>query len=188
MLIGVVIVVASLFMDAMQSSSQDYLLNDLKVSDPEMMTWTNLLSSAGMFIVSLFAGEMGGTFEYLELYPHAILIWIGRTIVMFFGIKYLVRLMFVAGNVTSTVVGTVRKVMTIVLSFIIFNKPFLPKYVLGLLFFLLSFVVDLVHRRQKAAAAAAAASLLPMPAGQQQQEKREQLQQSTIPLQEFPRA
>ena len=48
-------------------------------------------------------------------------------------------------------VATVRKILTILLSFFIFSKPFLPKYVLGLALFVAAFGIDYYDRKLKAA-------------------------------------
>jgi len=70
------------------------------------------------------------------MYPVAYLLFILRGIALYFGARTFITVINGFGAYTATSMTTIRKVVTVLLSFILISKPFTSKYVYGLLLFI----------------------------------------------------
>jgi adenosine 3'-phospho 5'-phosphosulfate transporter B3 len=132
---GFIVVILSLVADAVHSNSQDLVMRRYAASTQETMLFTNMLAAGCTFVVIVFNGELMPAFAYCAERPFAYVIMIGRALVIYSGVLCFLTMIKAFGIVTATTVTTVRKILTILLSFIVFPKPFSMSYVYGALIF-----------------------------------------------------
>jgi len=116
------------------------------------MFYSNLFSFVLVVIICIFLGELVPAFQYCNENPILYWIWLFRSFVIYFGVQCLLLLVKVAGNVMANTIGSIRKITTILFSFLIFPKPWSNLYFFGLLMFLISCLISwrvLTHNRQR---------------------------------------
>lgn len=99
-----------------------------------------------MIVVS---GELWTAIAFCQEYPIAYALFIMRSLVVYLGVLCFVALIKTFGVVVATTVTTIRKILTIIMSFIIFPKPWNVKHVGGLLLFAVSVSVNIQVARNK---------------------------------------
>jgi len=135
---GIIIVLLSLIGDAAHSNSQERVLKQLKAGFLETMFFSNFFGLILVLIVCIVQGELEGALAYCYKNPLIYFLWSFRAFVIYFGVQCYLLLVKVAGNVTATTIGTIRKITTILFSFLLFPKPFSTFYLYGLAAFLVS--------------------------------------------------
>lgn len=154
---GVVIVVLSLVADAAHGLSQDLVLNKHRASVLETMLYTNFYGAGLTALVIFGKGELFPAYAYLQRHPEALALFIARSFTIYLGVLCFAQLIKTFSVVLATAVTTVRKILTILLSFVLFPKPFTLMYVYGLVVFTLGVVVQTYHKRNMSMQAAQAA-------------------------------
>jgi adenosine 3'-phospho 5'-phosphosulfate transporter B3 len=141
--LGILIVSLSLVFDAIHSNTQETLLKFYKSSNSEMMLFTNLFSAILCFLIVVFTNELLPAIDYCYQYPFVYGLFVIRALVIYFGVLFFLLLIRSSGVVTATAVTTVRKILSILLSFVFFPKAWTQKYALGLLVFIVSVGITL---------------------------------------------
>lgn len=153
---GLVIVLVSLFFDAAHSNIQEGVLKDQRAPESEVMLFSNCFAAICTLIVCRAVGEFWPAVEFCRENPIAYFLFVFRACVIYMGVLCFVTMIKHFGVVPATTVTTVRKILTILVSFIAFPKPLTIKYLYGFVAFLFSLVISLWHTQQKSKAAAAA--------------------------------
>jgi len=151
-MVGIVIVVLSLFADSLHSNTQEKVLKVQKAPESEVMLFSNSIAAVCTAGVTMIKGELIPAIIYCNLNPFAYLLLILRSIVVFLGVTCFVASIKHFGVLSATTVTTVRKVLSILMSFLLFPKPWLPKHALGLFIFVASVSLSLWHSKRQAAA------------------------------------
>jgi solute carrier family 35 (adenosine 3'-phospho 5'-phosphosulfate transporter), member B3 len=141
---GVIIIVCSLAGDAMHAITQEVTLR--RASLLEIMFHSNIYAAVITFVFIFFTGELSEALEYCEMYPHAYILFALRSVVIYAGVLCFGALIKRFDVVVATTVTTVRKVLTILLSFVMFPKKFTVMYVYGVIVFCAGIYVNV---RQK---------------------------------------
>jgi len=146
---GIVIVLVSLIADALHSNTQESVLKDAKAPESEVMLFTNMFATLCTLLVCILTGELWEAFNYCATAPAAYFIFVFRACVIYLGVLCFVTTIKHFGVVTATAVTTVRKILSIVVSFLMFPKPFSLKYLYGFLFFCISVGLSFYHTKQQ---------------------------------------
>jgi len=158
--VGFVIVLLSLVADAMHSNTQEQLLKKYNASVTEAMLYTNLFAAVMSWVVVILTGEMGPAMAYCADFPLAYVLFVMRAAVIYLGVLCFVLMINTFGVVHATAITTVRKILTILVSFIIFPKPVSSRHVAGFFIFSGGVCLSIWDKKrevaQKQAAAAAA--------------------------------
>lgn len=146
---GIIIVCLSLVADALHGNTQQQLLKQHKATILEAMLYTNLFA-AGMSWVWVFAtGEFAPAYAYCAEMPIAYLLFVLRAAVIYLGVLCFVLMINAFGIVQATAVTTVRKILTIIISFILFPKPVSSRHVGGFFIFCVGILVAAYDQREK---------------------------------------
>jgi len=116
--LGIVIVLLSLVADSMHSNSQETLLQDHKATLRETMVYSNMFSAVGSFVVCLVTGELWKALAFCQQYPQVYFIFATQSILTYLGVLCFVSSIKRFGVVLATTVTTVRKIVTVLLSFL----------------------------------------------------------------------
>ena len=142
--IGIIIVLLSLVGDSMHSNSQETLLQDHKASIRETMVYSNFFSALCCLAVTIVTGELFTALAFCRDNP---VVWVlipAQSLLQYLGVLCFVTSIKSFGVVLATTVTTVRKILTVLLSFFIYPKPFNDKYKLGIVLFFASFAIQYV--------------------------------------------
>eukprot|EP00698_Gefionella_okellyi_P000542 TRINITY_DN10482_c0_g1_i3.p2 TRINITY_DN10482_c0_g1~~TRINITY_DN10482_c0_g1_i3.p2 ORF type:complete len:179 (-),score=36.15 TRINITY_DN10482_c0_g1_i3:127-663(-) len=123
-IIGVILVTLSLFGDSVCMNMQERILKTYGSAESEMMFWSNLMGAGNTLLWTAVCGELMPAVvfcsSHLWMYPLFVL----TGFLGYVGANSIVRVIYLVGPATASVMGSARKVITIVLSFVLFPKAF----------------------------------------------------------------
>jgi len=146
---GIIIVLVSLVADALHSSVQESVLQHHKATILETMFFSNLFSASLCFIYLLLTGEFLHAIAYCAEYPVAYLIFVVRAFVIYCGVLCFASLIKHFDVVVATSITTIRKILTVLASFMLFPKPFSMNYVYGALAFFASLALSIQDAKSR---------------------------------------
>ena len=133
--LGVGIVLLSLVADAFHATTQDTLMRAQHASTLETMLFTNAFSSLLALLVTVLTGELVPAFHYCLAHPSAYPLFVLRAVIIYLGVLCFLLMIKSFGVVRATAVTTVRKILSVLLSFVLFPKGWSGMYVWGFLAF-----------------------------------------------------
>jgi len=116
-LIGIPVVMVSLACDALLANVQEKLMQDHDAGTSEVMLWSSGLAFV-LGLVVFAAPEVIPSVGYLSAHPWSFVWIVAATSLCFFGMKAIMLLMQRQGTVVVSGVTSMRKVFTVVLSFL----------------------------------------------------------------------
>ena len=164
---GFIIVCLSLVADAMHSNTQEQLLKKYNASVTEAMLYTNGFAAIMSWAWVIVTGEFAPAYNYCADFPLAYILFGMRAAVIYLGVLCFVLTINTFGVVRATAVTTVRKILTIVVSFALFPKPISSRHVMGFLIFSLGVCLSIWDKKMEMQQKAAAALLQQQQAAQQ---------------------
>ena len=126
--LGIALSFACLLAQAIQSNLQDALLRDRGCDVHEAMLYSNAMGFVFVFIITAASGELCPALVFFFSSSKAAALLTLRSFSFYFGALVYTMLLQKAGAVTAVAVGTVRKSLTVVLSFMLYEKPWSNKY------------------------------------------------------------
>eukprot|EP01006_Ploeotia_vitrea_P054712 TRINITY_DN67919_c16_g2_i2.p1 TRINITY_DN67919_c16_g2~~TRINITY_DN67919_c16_g2_i2.p1 ORF type:complete len:380 (+),score=180.30 TRINITY_DN67919_c16_g2_i2:866-2005(+) len=147
--IGIVVVLLSLVADAVHSNTQEMVLKTHNASTVETMVFTNMFAGLAALVVVISLGELGPALKFCAENEGMYTVFIFRAFFVYGGVLCFIHLIKAFGVVMATTVTTVRKILTIILSFIIFPKSFNVNYLVGGLLFAFGVYLNVYAVRQK---------------------------------------
>jgi adenosine 3'-phospho 5'-phosphosulfate transporter B3 len=140
--IGVVVVLLSLVFDSVQANTQDRILTVQQCPLVEAILFSNLLSGFFSLLYTWISGELAVAVPFCADHPLTYQLFVVRALILYVGVIFLLTQIKLFGAVTTNVVTTVRKILTVVLSFIIFAHVLTPRHLYGLLAFTLAVCIN----------------------------------------------
>lgn len=144
---------------------QERVMVKYEMSTVEMVHKSYLVGAGLILVLVVAMGEVGPAYEFMTK-NEASMTFIPMTlfsITGYVGIQFVLALVKWYGALTAVTVTTLRKAVTMILSFIFFPKPFHAGYAVGGLFLALGLALNTLNKRRKdRLAAAAQAQKLPM--------------------------
>jgi adenosine 3'-phospho 5'-phosphosulfate transporter B3 len=128
--IGLLFVLMSVCADSVLPNAQEKLFS-LGSSRLEVTVYTNVFVLIWMTVVTTFSGDLLGTLRHAAENPKTLGFLILYTLMSYIAVSIHMYSIKRFGGVTTVLLGTTRKGMTIILSFIVFPKPFSWYYVVG---------------------------------------------------------
>mmetsp|Transcript_72520 Transcript_72520/g.151384 ORF Transcript_72520/g.151384 Transcript_72520/m.151384 type:complete len:383 (+) Transcript_72520:264-1412(+) len=162
--VGLVISAAQLFFAAFQGNLTENLLKDHGASVGEVMTYMNGLGLLCVLLVLIAKLEAVPAFLYFANSPEALILLALRSVLFYFGGLASTILTKEFGTNSATAVGTARKSLTVLASFVLFPKPFHINYAFGVVLFIAAEVVYVLAAK-KAATTGAPPPKAALPAG-----------------------
>lgn len=154
--LGVFYITAALLADALIGNYQERMFVSYGPSMHEMLTWSNLYASVGSLLLCVVSGEFVPAIEHLTTHTatiHAILLYGFCNII---GIYFVLVMIYRFGAATTTFVTSLRKAVTVVLSFLLFTKPLSVGYFVGGLLVALGIYLNISASKHNLSAAPAA--------------------------------
>lgn len=110
----------------------------------EALLWTNWLGAICSLVTLAMTGDLGPSIAYCAEYPVSYAIFFVRSMVVYCGVLCFVTLIKGFGVVFATALTTTRKIVTVLISFIFFPKPFTMVYLYGIIVFSIAAGIQLV--------------------------------------------
>jgi len=147
--LGIIIVSVSLIADALHSSTQEMVMQKSRASLLETMFWSNTFAAGLAFAYVVLSGELLPAVSYCAVHTVTYYMFVIRAFVIYCGVLCFASIIKHFDAVTATTITTLRKIITILLSFITFPKPFSINYVYGTLLFMASLAATVQHLRNR---------------------------------------
>lgn len=141
--VGLVISAVQLLCAALQGNMQEKALKDHGASITEAMAYSNGLGMLVVFTAMQVSGEAAPALEFFLSSKFALSLLLLRSLTFFIGALALTAITKEHGTGAATAVGTARKSCTVLLSFLIFPKPFHVNYVIGTIAFIAADIIYL---------------------------------------------
>ena len=129
--LGILLSFACLTAQAMQNTAADRLLRDHGAPIHEVMAWSNAFGFLATLVITILNRELFTGFAYFCRDPHYWGLLLLRCLLFYMGALLYTILMQDGGAAGAVFVTTMRKALTVALSFLIFPKPFTDKYLSG---------------------------------------------------------
>lgn len=150
---GIALITAGVIADALTSNFEaEHLFKTRGASHSEVMMAASLFGSMYMFLIMIASGEAQDAFTYAFNTPSIVAKVVISCSAGYFSITFILKIIQKLGAVTAEIVKSVRRVVSIVLSFMIYHKPFLSWHLAGSVAFLLFIYQSFMAKKAKAAA------------------------------------
>lgn len=148
-IIGLSLLVASLFVDAFIGNIQEQVIEDHQIPMSEMTLWSHGVGSVVLLIICVFTGELLPGLSWLFHNGDQIL-WIFLFgCCGFCGVTAVFLLIQEQGVVIAVTVTSARKAATVLFSYILFPKPISLVHVLASLLFFLGVWLNIISKNTK---------------------------------------
>mmetsp|Transcript_12755 Transcript_12755/g.19262 ORF Transcript_12755/g.19262 Transcript_12755/m.19262 type:complete len:345 (-) Transcript_12755:114-1148(-) len=128
--VGLLLVTLSVVADSILPNAQEQLFSKGS-SRLEVTFFTNFFTLLAMTLSTLASGDLIGMMQYGQQNHALCLYMLVYTFVAYIAISAFMQVVKRFGGVTAVLLGTARKGMTLILSFLVFPKKFSWFYVLG---------------------------------------------------------
>ena len=131
-LLGPILLMISTFFDSVVPNLQEQLLRTAKVKTSEMIFVSNTVMCIVLLGYTAYSGELYSAWNYCLGNREASGILFLQGICAYFGLKSYLAIIRDHGGVVGVLLANARKIVTIVLSFLLFAKPFNARHMVGL--------------------------------------------------------
>mmetsp|Transcript_16697 Transcript_16697/g.23666 ORF Transcript_16697/g.23666 Transcript_16697/m.23666 type:complete len:386 (+) Transcript_16697:159-1316(+) len=128
--IGLVLVSLSVIADAVLPNLQENLFTHGS-SRLEVIYYSNIFALVFMTMSTFISGDLFAVFKLASMDPHLQLYLVIYTAISYIAITFYMKIVKKFGGVVAVLLATVRKAMTLSLSFLLFPKDFSWYYVFG---------------------------------------------------------
>ncbi|PIO64846.1 UAA transporter family protein [Teladorsagia circumcincta] len=140
----------ALLADAVIGNIQEKNMKKYGGSSNEMVLYSYSIGSVYLLVYTIISGEFFTAFEFFlenpyKTYGYALIF----AIFGYLGVNVVLTLIKVCGALVAVTVTTLRKALTIILSFILFSKPFTVEYVWAGLVILLAIYLNLYSKNKQ---------------------------------------
>lgn len=148
---GLVLITSALCADAVIGNVQEAVMNKFEMTTVEMVHKTYLIGSALIFILCVVTGELYPAFEFVSSQPArtALLPMTTFSVTGYVGIQFVLQIVKRYGALPAVTVTTLRKGVTMVLSFLFFPKPFVWGYAVGGVILGLGLGLNTINKRRR---------------------------------------
>ena len=153
--LGIALSFGCLLSQALQNNAADRLLTDHAANVHEVMALSNGYGALTVLCITIANGELQPALAYFGGSAVATGLLVLRCALFYLGALFYTMLMQHSGAVSAVFVTTMRKALTVSISFVLFPKPWSHKYLLGLIFLLAAIVSEYQGKKQAPATTAA---------------------------------
>jgi drug/metabolite transporter (DMT)-like permease len=130
--LGFVLLGVAVCSDAFVPNLQQKLLRGLKMPIGEMVVVSNCGSFALVLAYVSATGELAAATAYLRTRPHVVGLLAAQALAGYAGLRCYLSVIRNVSGVAGVLTTSARKVVTLVLSFLLFEKPFSGQHALAL--------------------------------------------------------
>ena len=131
--LGTLLLTISTALDSAVPNIQEQLLRSKRVHTSDMIRISNGVMCACLAVYTYLSGELYLAWKYCVHRKDASIMLLLQGICAYFGLRCYLSIIREYGGVVGVLLANARKVITIVLSFVLFSKPFNRRHVAGLI-------------------------------------------------------
>eukprot|EP00986_Skeletonema_menzelii_P013033 scaffold7387_cov145-Skeletonema_menzelii.AAC.4 len=131
-LLGPILLGISTVFDSAVPNLQEQLLQSAKVNTSELIFVSNVIMCLVLVAYTTYSGELVSAWTYCTQHLDASIILVCQGLCAYFGLQAYLAIIRDHGGVAGVLFANARKVCTILLSFVLFSKPFNVRHFLGL--------------------------------------------------------
>ena len=148
-LVGIALLVCAVSCDAFVPNIQQLIMNHATAE--EVMTNSNLVGLIGVSLYMLLHGDLGDVVEVLSIQGSGMLMFslAGVGMLLAGSVYCYTKLIKEAGPVIAVGVATIRKVASIICTYVVFPKPLSPMEVLAICIIVTGIVFELVKAKYR---------------------------------------
>lgn len=147
--LGLLLSLGCLLAQAVQNNTVDRLLRDYRANPHEVMLWSNAFGAAAVLLVTVCNGELLPAVGYFAASPLRAGMLLLRCAFFYVGALLYTLLMREGGAVGAVFVTTMRKALTVIVSFVLFPKPWHVNYGIGSVLLLCAIACEFHGRGQR---------------------------------------
>jgi len=145
---GIAMISVALLFDAVIGNVQEVAMKKYKSTNTEMVLYSYSIGSVYIFFIVLLSGQFGSAVTFcseniVKTYGYALMF----SLTGYLGIQAVLLLVKLSGAFVAVTVTTMRKALTITLSFIFFSKPFAFQYLWAGLLVLIGIYLNFFSKR-----------------------------------------
>jgi adenosine 3'-phospho 5'-phosphosulfate transporter B3 len=129
---GVILMVCAISADSLVGNLQEDLLHFEKVEAVELIFFSHSIGIVYLFVLCTVTGQFQKPIEYCVNYPSIILVMLTISICGYFGVQFVHSMTKLYGILYTVTATSIRKVLTILLSFVFFPKPWTISYLFAI--------------------------------------------------------
>ncbi|VVC42445.1 Hypothetical protein CINCED_3A004527 [Cinara cedri] len=122
--LGVFLISCALFCDALIGNLQEKMMKKHSASNAEIVLYSYFIGFVYLLLALLMTGELREGTEFCIQNPVTYVYIFWFSVSGFFGVQAVLALIRTCGALVAVTVTTCRKAITIVISFLLFSKPF----------------------------------------------------------------
>lgn len=131
-LLGPTLLLISTFFDSVVPNLQEQLLQTAKVKTSEMIFVSNTVMCFVLVTYTAYSGELTSALSYCWTHKEASLVLYLQGLCAYWGLQSYLAIIRDHGGVVGVLLANARKIITIILSFLLFSKPFNARHFVGL--------------------------------------------------------
>jgi len=147
--VGILLVIFSLIMNSFEGNMQEKGLSHYKATENEMVIWVYGFGAIQILPMLLLNGEL---FEGMEFCRNNMYVFTQITayaVLGYCGILFVLGLVRISSALTTVIVTSCRKALTVIISFLLFVKPLSIYHVLGFLVFFSGVALNVYHKNSE---------------------------------------
>jgi adenosine 3'-phospho 5'-phosphosulfate transporter B3 len=144
--VGILLVIFSLVMNSVEGNMQEKGLSHYKASENEMVVWVYGFGALQILPFLLWNGELVDGFMFCKDNLYVLAQIVAHSLLGYFGIMFVLGLVRISSALTTVIVTSCRKALTVIFSFLLFTKPLSVYHVLGFLVFFSGVALNVYHK------------------------------------------
>lgn len=147
--LGILLVVFSLVMNSFEGNMQEKGVSHYKAEENEMVVYGYSFGALQILPYLLWTGELSDGLAFLQGSPFLLGQILANCVLGYFGITFVLGLVRISSALTTVIVTSCRKALTVVFSFVLFAKPFSLLYVAGFTTFFVGVALNVYSKNAK---------------------------------------
>mmetsp|Transcript_9977 Transcript_9977/g.21326 ORF Transcript_9977/g.21326 Transcript_9977/m.21326 type:complete len:516 (+) Transcript_9977:198-1745(+) len=147
-LLGPTLLLISTFFDSVVPNLQEQLLQTAKVKTSEMIFVSNTVMCVVLVTYTVFSGELTSALSYCWNHREASLVLYLQGLCAYWGLQCYLAIIRDHGGVVGVLLANARKIITIILSFLLFSKPFNARHFVGLVLVFVGVYLGYLSKRE----------------------------------------
>jgi adenosine 3'-phospho 5'-phosphosulfate transporter B3 len=149
LLAGLFLMAMSLVADSYLGNWQERTLRQYRCTPQQLVLYNSTVGACFLTLVTLISGELRSAAVYSVEHPASLARLFLLNFVGYLGVSTYLVLVKTSGIFVATIVATIRKFLTILLSFVLFPKPFTLAHAFGLVAVAAGITLNIQTKHQK---------------------------------------
>ena len=147
--IGPILLTISTVFDSIVPNLQEQLLQTHRVKTSEMILVSNMVMCFVLVLYTIYSGELILAWNYCASHRDASVVLFFQGLCAYFGLQSYLALIRDYGGVIGVLFANARKVLTIILSFLLFAKAFNERHLIGLVLVFIGVYLGYISKKGK---------------------------------------